>query len=145
MESYDVDNLILIVTGTTLRAEDKDRPLAYRLAEEIRKRLPRESDVRCLVITDLYYLNNEDLHSCPMICLGGPGVNHLSQSLFHELPTALAIDQVLLIQMDVELKDPRVCLWGMDHDTTVEALQTFVEKGYLDRFLAGVIDEIGKE
>jgi hypothetical protein len=139
MADYDPDNLILIVTGSTLRAEDKDRPLANALAVEIRKRLPSDSAWQCLVIGDLHYINNEDLHECPLICLGGPGVNHLSAILFRELPPALAVDRVLLIQMDVEMKDLRTCLWGMDHDTTIEAIQTFIEKGYLDRFLAAVV------
>ncbi|MGB9624877.1 MAG: hypothetical protein ACPMAQ_08440 [Phycisphaerae bacterium] len=139
MEEYDLDSLILIVTGSTLRAEDKDRPLANALAVEIRKRLPPDSSWRCLVISDLHYINNEDLHECPLICLGGPGVNHLSAILLRELPPALAVDRVLLIQMDVQLKDLRTCLWGMNHDTTVEAIQTFIQKGYLDRFLAAVV------
>ncbi len=139
MEDYDLDNLILIVTGTSLRAEDKDRPLAYRLADEIRGRLPADSPWRCLVLSDLHYINNEELHQCPLICVGGPGVNHLAAVLFRELPPALAVDRVLLIQMDVEMKDHRTSLWGMDHETTVEALQTFIEKGYLDRFLAAIV------
>jgi len=139
MEEYDLDNLILIVTGSTLRAEEKDRPLAYTLATEIRKRLPPDSPWRCLVISDLHYINNEDLHECPLVCLGGPGVNHLAAVLLRELPPALAVDRVLLIQMDVEMKDLRTCLWGMNHDTTVEAIQTFIQKGYLDRFLAAVV------
>ena len=141
MEDYDLDNLILIVTGSTLRAEDKDRPLAATLAAEVRKRLPPDSLWRCLVISDLHYINSEELHECPLICLGGPGVNHLAAILFRELPPALAVDRVLLIQMDVEMKDLRTCLWGMDHDTTVEAIQTFIEKGYLDRFIEAVLAE----
>src|SRR5512146_2351094 len=118
MEEIDLDNLVLIVTGSTLRAEDKDRPLANGLADEVRKRLPPDSAWRCLVISDLHYINNEELHECPLICLGGPGVNHLAGILFRELPPALAVDRVLLIQMDVEMKDLRTCLWGMDHETT---------------------------
>lgn len=139
MAGYDTDRMILIVTGTTIRAEDMDRPLAYSLAGEIRKRLGEETEWECIVISDLYYINNEDLHDCPVISVGGPGVNHLSQMLFRELPAAIAIDQVLLIQMDMEMQDRRACLWGMDHDTTIEALQTFLEKGYLDRFLEGAV------
>lgn len=139
MADYDLDSLILIVTGSTLRAEDKDRPLAYALAGEVRKRLPEGSSWQCLVISDLHYINAEELHECPLICVGGPGVNHLAAVLFRELPPALAVDRVLLIQMDVECKDLRTSLWGMDHETTVEALQTFVQKGYLDRFLAAAL------
>jgi hypothetical protein len=139
VQGYDVDKLILIVTGSTVRAEDKDRPLANRLARAIRRRLPPGSAWKVVVISDLYYLNNDDLHDCPMISVGGPGVNHCSQVLYRELPAVLAVEHVLLIQMDVGLEDLRICLWGMDHDTTVEALQTFVRKGYLDRYLAGVL------
>jgi hypothetical protein len=68
-------------------------------------------------------------------------VNHLSGLLFRELPSVLAIDNVLLIQMDIELMDHRCCLWGMDHDQTVEALELFLTRGYLDQFLAGVTGE----
>jgi hypothetical protein len=46
----------------------------------------------------------------------------------------LNIENVLLIQMDLN-ETPRACLWGMDHDHTVEALDTFEQKGYLDRFI----------
>lgn len=141
MEDFDLDNLILVVTGSTLRAEEKDRPLANALADEIRKRLPADTLWRCLVISDLHYINNEELHECPLVCLGGPGVNHLAAILFRELPPALAVDRVLLIQMDVQMKDLRTCLWGMDHDTTVEAVQTFIEKGYLERFLVAALAE----
>ncbi len=136
---YDLDNLILIVTGSSLRAEDKDRPLAYALAAEIKKRLPEGSSWRSLVIGDLHYINTEELHECPLVCIGGPGVNHLANVLLRELPPVLAVDRVLLIQMDLEMKDLRTCIWGMDYDTTVDAVQTFIQKGYLDRFLKGVL------
>ncbi len=141
MADYDLDTLILIVTGSTLRAEDKDRPLAQQLAAEIATRLPDGSGWRCLIVSDLYYINNEDLHSCPTISLGGPGVNHLSAVLFRELPPALAVDNVLLIQMDVTMQDMRAAVWGLNHETTVEALRTFIEKGHLERYVAGVLSK----
>lgn len=139
MAEYDLDKMILVVVGTTIRAEDKDRPLANRLAATICDRLPADPAWRCMVVSDVYYINNEDLQPCPTISFGGPGVNHLSRILFHELPSALAVDGVLLIQMDMEMKDHRVCIWGTNHETTVEALETFLEKGYLDRYLSGVL------
>lgn len=145
MAEYDLDRLVLIVTGTTLRAEDVDRPLANRLAEEVRKRLPSESGWRCLVISDVYYINDEDLRDCPVISVGGPGVNHLAGVFLRELSPALAIDGILLIQMDVALEDLRASIWGMDHEKTVEALNTFIGKGYLDRFIQGVLRQSGEE
>lgn len=145
MAEYDLDRLVLVVTGSTLRAEDADRPLANRLAEEVRKRLPAESGWRCVVISDVYYINDEDLRDCPVISIGGPGVNHLAGVFLRELSAALAIDGVLLIQMDVALEDLRASIWGMDHEKTVEALNTFIGKGYLDRFVQGVLRQSGEE
>jgi hypothetical protein len=141
MSKYDADRLILIVTGSTIRAEDKDRPLACTLRREILERLPDDTDWQCVVISDLYYLNNTDLHACPTISIGGPGVNHLAQVFYADLPAALTIDGVLQIQMDVKMADHRASIWGMDHDTTVDAVDTFIHKGHLDRFLSGILPD----
>ncbi len=138
MPETDLEHVILVVVGASLRAERMDRPLGYRLAEEISRRLGDGSVHRPLVITDVLYLNDECLQRCPTISIGGPGVNGLSAVLFRELPSALAIDNVLIIQMDVELDDHRCCVWGMDHEQTVQALDLFLDRGHLERFLEGV-------
>lgn len=132
------DDSILLITGASLRAEEMDRPLAYRLRDEILSRLGADSPWKCHVITDVLYLNSENLHARPAISIGGPGVNGAAQYLLARLPHALAVDNVLLIQMDVKMEDNRCSIWGMDHDTMVEAIDTFIEKGYLNRFLIGV-------
>ena len=131
-------DLLLLVTGSTLRAEVADRRLAYRLRRSIRKRLTDKSTCQPVVISDIWYLNSEQLQKCPTISVGGPGVNAASQYFYSRLPTALSIDQTLLIQMDVAMTDHRCCIWGMDHERTVEALRLFVKRGYLDQFLAGI-------
>ncbi len=131
-------NKLLIVAGATLRAEELDRPLAYRLRDEIESRLGDGSRWSCLVISDIWYLNSEPLHARPAISIGGPGVNAVAQYWFNRLPNALEVENVLLIQMDTRASDLRCSIWGMDHETTVEALETFVQKGYLDRFLEGL-------
>lgn len=132
-----LDRSILIVAGVSLRAEMMNRPMAYRIADEIKKRLGSHSDWRPVVISDVLYLNNTQLAKCPTISIGGPGVNALSAVLFSELPSALTIDNVLTIQMDVQWADLRCCIWGMNHDQTVEALELFFKRGHLDHFLAG--------
>ncbi len=134
----DLTGLLLIVTGSSLRAEMADRPLAYRLQKAIRKRMAAEVVLRPVVISDIWYLNSEPLQQLPTISLGGPGVNALSQFFFSKLPTALGIDGLLLIQMDVALEDHRCCVWGLDHRKTAEALRVFTECGYLDQFLQGI-------
>ncbi|UCD29071.1 MAG: hypothetical protein JSV03_00885 [Planctomycetota bacterium] len=138
MAERNLDNLILVVAGASYRAEEMDRPLAYRIADEIAARLGSDTTWRTLVISDVLYINDKRLARCPTISIGGPGVNSLSALLFRELPSALTIDNVLLIQMDVDLEDLRCCLWGMDHEQTVESLELFLKRGYLDHFLCGV-------
>jgi hypothetical protein len=137
MPEPDLSRTILIVVGASLRGEEMDRPLGYRIAEEITKRLPADSGWRAVVISDILYLNDKDLADCPVVSLGGPGVNSLSAVLFRELPSVLAIDETLLIQMDADLEDRRCCLWGMDHDQTVEAVDLFI-KLHLDHYVRGV-------
>lgn len=138
MTHTDLNHLILIVTGASLRGEAADRALAYRLADEINKRLGDESLWKPLVISDVLYVNDLGLAAQPVISIGGPGVNHLSALLFREVPSVLTIDNTLMIQMDIDLEDRRCCLWGMNHEHTVEALDLFLGRGYLDRFLEGV-------
>lgn len=138
MPQTDPNHLVLIVTGASLRGEAADRPLAYQLAQEVATRLGPESPWKPLVISDVLYINDKRLASQPAISVGGPGVNHLSALLFQELPAVVTIDNVLTIQMDIELADLRCCLWGMNHEQTVEAVNLFLKRGYLDRFLEGV-------
>lgn len=138
MPEIDLNQLILVVVGASLRGEVADRPLAYRLATEIEKRLGEASPYKPVVVSDVLYINDKKLASLPVIAVGGPGVNHLSAVLFQELPSVMTIDNVLIIQMDIDLNDLRCCLWGMNHEQTVEALELFLRRGYLDRFLEGV-------
>ena len=128
LEEEDTSNLLLIVTGSTLRAEGCDRPLAYRLQRLIRKRTAPEAFLRPEVISDIWYLNSEALQELPTISIGGPGVNAVSQFFFAKLPTALGIDGLLRIQMDVALEDHRCCIWGMDHSKTIDALRVLRQR-----------------
>ncbi|MGQ9648826.1 MAG: hypothetical protein ACUVXJ_01800 [Phycisphaerae bacterium] len=141
MPQAELNHLILIVTGASLRGEAADRPLAYQLAQEIAKRLGPDSPWKPLVISDVLYINEQRLGKQPVISIGGPGVNHLSALLFQQLPSVVTIDNILLIQMDIELTDLRCCLWGMNHEQTIEAMNLFLKRGYLDRFLEGLTQE----
>lgn len=134
------DNLIekglLIVTGSTLRSEQADRPLAYKLKSSIEELIQsQDRDFTIIVLSDLWYLNAEALQLLPTISVGGPSVNALAAHLYKRLANALVVDNTLLIQMDPHLRDLRASIWGMSHQTTVEALELFISKGYLTRFL----------
>ena len=151
MPDIDTDRLICIVVGVQLRAELGDRPLAYRIEQELRQRLeaalgkPAEGEpprLAPVVLSDVYYLNNDELQARPAISVGGPGMNALSAMLVDKLPTAVAIEKTLVVQMDLEMDDVRCAIWGMDHLDTVRAVDLFITK-YLDRFVEGVVAGLG--
>ena len=130
--------LLLIVTGSTLRAEEVDRPLAYYLRQRIEQSLA-ESDLdagpfRVQVVADFRWIHDEPLQDAPTISLGGPGVNALAHRWLEEIPVSLAVDEQYYIQMDPDLDEPRASIWGMDNATTQIAVSVFIER-FLPRFL----------
>lgn len=136
--------LLLIVTGSTLRAEEMDRPLAYYLKQRLEHALsaskaghgqgPDLSDFRVRVIADFRWIHDEPLQGLPTISLGGPGVNVLAHRWLEEVPISLAFKERYFIQMDPDLAEPRVSIWGMDNATTQIAVSVFLER-FLSRFL----------
>lgn len=146
MPDAHTDQLLLIVVGAHLRAEAADRPLAYALIERIRNWLQQRMHstdwpLMPLVCTDVWYLNNAQLHTRPAISLGGPGVNALSAYLYQKLPTALAVEDKLVVQVDVEMTDLRAAVWGVDAQHTATAIDLF-EKKYLDDFMLAAVTQI---
>ncbi len=135
----DTDRVILIVTGAHLRAETGDRPLAYRLRGRMLKWLGHDGrddpDAPVVVCSDLWYLNRDELRVRPTVSIGGPGVNALSAFLGDKLPSAFAVEGVLVVQLDLEFEDRMACCWGVDHAATAAAVDVFAER-YLDDFMA---------
>ena len=153
-DEIDIDRLIWIVAGVQLRAELGDRPLAYRVEAELRQHLNRllgptpEGELPLLapaVISDVYYLNSDDARGRPLISIGGPGVNAVSGALVDELPTVAAVENTLVVQMDLEMNDLRCAVWGMNHLDTVRAVDLFVARGYLESFAAGAVRRAREE
>ena len=134
-----IENGLLIVTGSTLRAEQEDRPLAYRLKTWVEEHF-NQSDpgFTVVVLCDLWYLNAEVLQRLPAISIGCPSVNAVSAYLYKRLDSSLIVDDTLMIQMDPHFQDLRVSVWGKDHQMTQAALDLFIEKGHLSRFLEAV-------
>jgi len=147
MPDIDSDRLICIVVGVQLRAELGDRPLAYRIEQEVRTRLeaalgkPAEGEpprLAPVVMSDVLYLNNDELQARPAVSVGGPAMNAVSAMLVDKLPTAVAVEDTLVIQMDLDMEDARCAVWGMNHLDTVRAVELFISK-YLDPFIQGVL------
>jgi hypothetical protein len=134
--------LLLIVTGSTLRAEEMDRPLGYFLKQRIEQTLfeaPAKGhqgleDYLVRVVADFRWIHDEPLQSLPTISLGGPGVNALSHRWLEEIPFSLDYSERYFIQMDPDLAEPRASIWGMDNNTTKIAVSVFVDR-FLPPFL----------
>ncbi len=103
--------LLLIVTGSTLRAEEMDRPLGYYLKQRIEQSLNEATsagrhgleDYIVRVVADFRWMHDEPLQSLPTISLGGPGVNALAHRWLEEVPVSLAYSERYFIQMDPDL------------------------------------------
>jgi hypothetical protein len=134
--------LMLVVTGSTLRAEEMDRPLGYYLKQRIEQSLSEASgagrhgldDYIVRVVADFRWMHDEPLQSLPTISLGGPGVNALTHRWLEKVPVSLAYSERYFIQMDPDLTEIRASIWGMDNATTQIAVSVFLDR-FLPRFL----------
>lgn len=123
-----------IVVGAHIRAEVEDRPTAAALCDALIARAPAGFPLAPVVVTDLWYLNTDPLRSRPTISVGRPEVNALAAYLADKLPSVLAVDDRLIIQLDPELTDPVASCWGSDAAATAEAVHAFLER-WADAFL----------
>jgi hypothetical protein len=128
MKLVDTDETVVIVTGSDIRAEERDRPTAYRLKQEIDRRSDGQPFRRAVVVGDSWYLN-------PSIAVGGPGVNSLAAELSASVPLVWSQDQRVYVQANLEGDPKRAVLWGMDAEATMVAVQAFVSQGFLDDLL----------
>ena len=139
-DSDKIESDLLIVTGSTVRAEQADRPLAYHLKNVIEKQLVElGGDLQIVVISDLWYLNSQALQKVPMISVGGPGVNAVAANLYEKLSKTLIVDERLVIQMDLHLQDLRASVWGTNNEMTVNAMEIFIDRGHLNNFISAVL------
>ena len=132
--------LLLIVTGSTLRAEEVDRPLAYYLRQRIEQSLA-ESDLdggpfRIQVVADFRWIHDEPLHDAPTISLGGPGVNALAHRWLEEIPSRWPSMSNTTFRWIPTSTSPG-SIWGMDNPSTQIAVSVFIER-FLPRFLEHV-------
>ena len=142
-------HLLLIVVGAHLRAEQADRPLAYRLRDAVDAWVTRHDEllstpIRPLVCSDIWYLNHQVLHARPTVSIGGPGVNALSSHFARSIEGRTEEDQQVILQIDPEFTDLRVSIWGTDHELTCKGVDLFLSD-YLDGFLRAVATQVEPE
>ena len=155
----DVDetNAVLIVVGSHLRAEERDRPLAYGLQKRIEHWRDQHADqldvpLTPLVCTDLWYLNHADLQRRPTICLGGPGVNALAAINANQSDDDYAesgepprepeaLEPRVTIMIDPDFTHLRVGIWETDTELTEKGVQLFSDR-YLDAYLRACVTQV---
>lgn len=138
MKLVDTDETVVLVTGSSLTAEERDRPLAYRLKAEIDRRGSGHAYRRAVVVADLWYLQNRIFHLNPTIAVGGPGANAVSQELGESLPTVYSREERVFVQADFEGEPKRAILWGVDASCTSAAVDAFMTEGHLDDLLGRI-------
>ena len=83
------DETVVLVTGSSLTAEERDRPVAYRLKSEIDRRGAGHAYRRAVVVADLWSLQNRIFHLNPTIGIGGPGANGVSPRFLRDAADGL--------------------------------------------------------
>ncbi len=134
---------LLIVTGSSLRAEEVDRPLGYYLARQVEQMLlkkEQEEGFKVRVVSDLRWLHDDSFQEYPSISIGGPGVNLLTHRWLEELPLSMAVEDQYFVQMDPDLDELKASLWGMNNTSTQIAVSAF-EGRFLSRFIDRCLEE----
>jgi len=145
MKLVDTEETIVLVTGSSITSEERDRPLAYRLKSEIDRRGSGHAYRRAVVVADLWYLDNRIFHLNPTVAIGGPGANGVSHEFSSHLPTVHSEGEQVFVQLDFDGELKRAALWGANAAGTAAAVDAFLSGGYLDdllgriwRFRAGI-------
>lgn len=140
MQELDVNQTVLIVVGSDIKPEELDRPLAYKLkkALESSSLFGKHPFRKCLVISDSLYQHDKIIRVCPTIAVGGPGVNSVAAEFVEKLPVYLSRENRYYIQLVKDFSESRVSIWGMDRQSTEEAVDMFVANGILDDFLKSI-------
>ena len=146
MKLVDTEETVVLVTGASLNAEERDRPLAYLLKAEIDRRGAGYAYRRAVVVADIWYLENRIFHLNPTVAIGGPGVNGVAQEFSETLPTVYNHEDQVFIQADFDGDMKRAALWGANAAATAAAVDVFATQGILDdllgriwRFRSGVL------
>lgn len=120
------DRMVPIVVGAHVLAELGDRPIAYGLRDVMAGALP--AGLTPVVVTDVWYLNSQELRARPTISVGGPARNALTAHLGDRVPSAYVADDRYIVQLDVGLADLTACCWGVDDAATARAVAVFCER-----------------
>lgn len=136
MKLIDRTETVIVVTAADLEPGNPDTVGALRLRDEITKRGSGSPYRRAILVSDADWFDNDLLDGTPIITIGGPGRNAVTSRLAGELPSVWTDGDRVVIQAILDRAPPQVSLWGTDRFATAEALATFLDRGWLDEFLA---------
>jgi len=131
----DLEETVVVVTGSTSAALERDRPVGIWLRDEINRRGEGLTYRRAVVTDDERYFQSDVLQRQTTIAIGGPGVNAVTQHFFSTLATLYAEEERVWVQADFDGEQKRVGLWGVDAAATSSAVDAFMVHGYLDELL----------
>lgn len=135
MKLLDLEETVVVVTGSTQAALEHDRPLGIWLRDEINRRGGGLTYRRAVVTDDESYFRSDVLQRQTTIAIGGPGVNAVTQHFFSMLATIYAEEERVWVQANFESEQKRVGLWGVDASATSAAVDAFMVHGHLDELL----------
>lgn len=133
----DVNDTVLIVVGSELVPEEKDRPLGYELKETLDP-LGHPPYQRAIVVSDRWYVENELFQVCPTIIIGGPGVNLAAAQFFQQIPIVWCENDEAFLQLIISAEKTHAAMWGVNQEATRRAMNAFSDKGYLQQFLENI-------
>ncbi len=98
---YEIDDLLPIVVGVQPHAEIYDRPLAYRLRDQVlswQETFCDEPVIIPMVLSDVWFLNHQIFETRPAIAVGGPRLNALTALLTDKLQVVAAQEGAYFVQ-----------------------------------------------
>ncbi len=134
---FDVTDTVLIVVGSELVPEEKDRPMAYRLKQALDV-YGDDRFKKAIVVSDHWYLENPIFQACPTIILGGAGVNQAAAEFFNRIPLVWSSGERAFVHFTLSDGEAKSAIWGLTGQGTTEALETFITDGYLEQFITRV-------
>ena len=146
MKLVDTEETVVLVTGSSLTAEERDRPLAYRLKAEIDRRGAGHAYRRAVVVADALVSGEPaSSTSTPPSRSAARARTAWRRSSPRSCPRSTPGEEEVFVQADFEGELKRAALWGVDAAATAAAVEVFTTQGYLEdllgriwRFRAGV-------
>lgn len=121
--------MISLVVGAHPVAEEHERPIVNELRRALERAISAAGSdltgVRVQTVTDLWFLADASLASAPCIAVGCAQTNAAVAHFSSRIPQALVVDGAFEILIDQAGGDDRVCIRGVDTESTRRGVAEF--------------------